>query len=124
MTDPKATVPTPTTPKPKATVPKAIIPKPKATNRDQELQMARQLNRELKFVHGDFSGELFHLMFMADKTEIKVNLTRNAITFTSHTVWEIKQLLKEKQFESLLSQLFDFAQDLNHVTHSVSYSTK
>jgi hypothetical protein len=67
----------------------------------------------VKFVHGDFFGEFFLLIFAVDDKQIRVNLTKNAITFPRQSMVEIKGLLTVGQYRSLIKQLYDFIFDLN-----------
>jgi hypothetical protein len=68
---------------------------------------------EVKFVHGDFFGSIFMLIFSIKKVQVRVNLTKFAINFPQQSMFEIKNQLTKEQFESLMNQCYDFIKDLN-----------
>jgi hypothetical protein len=68
---------------------------------------------QVRFVHGDFFGEIFMLIFSIDKVQIRVNLKKNGITFPRQSLFEIKQQLTEDQYHSLMKQLYSYIFDLN-----------
>jgi hypothetical protein len=77
------------------------------------MEMSLEEEKEIKFIRGDFQGDLFRLVFMAGKFQVRVNLTKNEIRFPLQSLYEVKKQLTEKQLLGLLKLIFDYTFDLN-----------